>query len=105
MMAELAELDDLNVLCQQPPVRCRRHSNSPSNQENAMKKFDVLAAVLVVVGALNWGLVGTIHFNLVAAIFGATIVSSIVYALVGIAGLYQVLEWKAIQRRWQKVPG
>ena len=66
-----------------------------------MKKLDVLAAVLVVVGALNWGLVGSIHFNLVAALFGATIVSSIVYVLVGLAGAYQVVQWKAIQRRWQ----
>lgn len=66
-----------------------------------MKKFDVLAAVLVVVGALNWGLVGTVHFNLVAALFGATIISSIVYTLVGLAGLYQAVQWKAIQHRWQ----
>ncbi len=66
-----------------------------------MKKLDVLAAVLVVVGALNWGLVGTAHFNLVAAIFGDTIISSIVYSLVGVAGLYQVAQWKAIQHRWQ----
>lgn len=66
-----------------------------------MKKLDVLAAVLVVVGALNWGLVGTLKFNLVAAIFGATIISSIVYALVGFAGVYQAMQWKAIQRRWR----
>jgi uncharacterized membrane protein YuzA (DUF378 family) len=66
-----------------------------------MKKLDVLAAVLVVVGALNWGLVGAIHFDLVATIFGATIISSIVYLLVGVAGLYQVVQWKAIQHRWQ----
>lgn len=69
-----------------------------------MKKLDILAAVLVVIGALNWGLVGTIRFNLVAAIFGATVISSIIYALVGFAGLYQAVQWKAIQRRWQRVP-
>ena len=66
-----------------------------------MKKLDVLAAILVVVGALNWGLVGTANFNLVASIFGATIISSIVYALVGLAGVYQAVQWKAIQNRWQ----
>jgi uncharacterized membrane protein YuzA (DUF378 family) len=66
-----------------------------------VKKLDVLAAVLVVVGALNWGLVGAIHFNLVAALFGASIISSIVYVLVGLAGLYQALQWNAIPRRWQ----
>ncbi len=68
-----------------------------------MKKLDVLAAVLVVVGALNWGLVGTVHFNLVAALFGNTVLSSMVYALVGAAGVYQVFQWSAIQRRWQTV--
>lgn len=65
-----------------------------------MKTFDVLAAVLVVVGALNWGLVGTLKFDLVSALFGATIISSIVYALVGMAGLYQAVQWRAIQHRW-----
>lgn len=67
-----------------------------------MKTADVTAAVLVVVGALNWGLVGVAHIDLVAMIFGAgSILSSIVYVVVGLAGLYQALQWKAIQRRWQ----
>jgi uncharacterized membrane protein YuzA (DUF378 family) len=68
-----------------------------------MKTFDVLAAVLVVVGALNWGLVGTMKFDLVAALFGATIITSIVYALVGVAGVYQAVQWRAIQHRWGAV--
>ena len=71
-----------------------------------MKKLDVLAAVLLVVGALNWGLVAVARFDLVATIFGMhfgeiSILSSAVYGLVGLAGLYQALSWKAIQRRWQ----
>jgi uncharacterized membrane protein YuzA (DUF378 family) len=70
-----------------------------------MKKLDVLAAVLVVVGALNWGLVAVAKFDLVATIFGmrfgeTSVLSSVVYALVGLSGLYQALSWKAIQRRW-----
>lgn len=70
-----------------------------------MKTFDVVAAVLVVVGALNWGLVGFANFDLVAAIFGsASFLSSVVYGLVGLAGLFQVLQWKAIQRRWNCQP-
>jgi uncharacterized membrane protein YuzA (DUF378 family) len=67
-----------------------------------MKKLDVLAAVLVIVGALNWGLVGTLKFNLVGAIFGNTIISAIVYTLVGVAGVYQIAQWTAIQRRWSR---
>ncbi|UQA62902.1 DUF378 domain-containing protein [Polyangium aurulentum] len=48
-----------------------------------------LAIVLVVVGALNWGLVGLFNFDLVAAIFGRlSAVSRIVYVLVALAGLY-----------------
>lgn len=70
-----------------------------------MKKLDVLAAVLVVVGALNWGLVAAAKFDLVATLFGmrsgeTSALSSAVYALVGLAGLYQTFSWKAIQRRW-----
>ncbi len=67
-----------------------------------MKTFDVVAAVLLVVGGLNWGLVGVLHFDLVAAIFGdMSALSRIVYALVGLAALYQTASFKAIQRRWQ----
>jgi uncharacterized membrane protein YuzA (DUF378 family) len=68
-----------------------------------MKKMDVLAAVLLVVGGLNWGVVGvTGGSDLVGAIFGnLSPVSRAVYILVGLAALYQALQWKAIQHRWQ----
>jgi uncharacterized protein len=56
-----------------------------------MKALNLIAAVLVIVGALNWGLVGLAQFDLVHALLGATILSTIVYTLVGVAGLYQVL--------------
>jgi hypothetical protein len=74
-----------------------------------MKKLDVLAAILVVVGAINWGLVAVAHFDLVAAIFGmhfgeVSPVSAAVYGLVALSGLYQGLGWKAIQRRWHHEP-
>ncbi len=70
-----------------------------------MKKFDVIAAVLVVVGALNWGLVGIAKFDLVAALFGlrfgeTNAVTSAVYVLVAVSGIYQALSVKGIQRRW-----
>jgi len=53
----------------------------------------LLAFVLVVVGAVNWGLVGLAQFDLVAALFGgsASVVSRIVYSLVGLAGLLLVV--------------
>lgn len=66
-----------------------------------MRTVDVVCAVLVVVGALNWGLVGVANFDLVAALFGeGSAFSRLVYTLVGVAGIYQGLGWKAIQRRW-----
>jgi uncharacterized protein len=60
-----------------------------------MKMVHIIAAVLVIVGALNWGLVGALNFNLVAAIFGSTVFSSIVYTLVGLSGVLHIF---AIQR-------
>jgi uncharacterized membrane protein YuzA (DUF378 family) len=53
------------------------------------RSIEWLALVLVVVGALNWGLVGLAQFDLVAALFGgeAAPLSRIVYTLVGVAGV------------------
>ena len=74
-----------------------------------MKTLDVIAAVLLVVGGLNWGLVGIAHFDLVATIFGmkfgeTSALSSAVYLLVSLSALYQALSFKAIQRRWGSAP-
>jgi uncharacterized membrane protein YuzA (DUF378 family) len=66
-----------------------------------MKTFDIIAAALLVIGGLNWGLVGAFEFDLVATLFGAmSPISRVVYVLVGIAALYQAVQWQAIQRRW-----
>jgi uncharacterized protein len=61
-----------------------------------MKKIDLAAAVLVLVGALNWGLVAIAEFDLVATVFGmefgeTSVASRIVYGLVGLAGVYGVV--------------
>jgi len=54
-----------------------------------MKAVTLLAIVLLVVGGLNWGLVGLLQFNLVATLFGATsMLSNIVYILVGLSAVY-----------------
>ena len=54
-----------------------------------MKTLDYIALILVVIGAINWGLIGFFSFDLVRMIFGdMTLVSRIVYALVGVSGLY-----------------
>lgn len=58
-----------------------------------MKVIDKIALVLVIIGAVNWGLIGLFRFDLVAAIFGEmSVLSRIVYSLVGIAGLWTIKE-------------
>jgi hypothetical protein len=58
-----------------------------------------------VIGGLNWGLVGILNFDLVATIFGAgSVLASVVYSLVGLAAIWQAIQWKAIQRRWVAQP-
>ncbi len=56
-----------------------------------MKVIDKIALVLIIIGALNWGLIALFNFDLVATLFGdMTIVSRIVYGLVGISGLWGI---------------
>jgi uncharacterized protein len=70
-----------------------------------MKKLDLLAVVLLVVGGLNWGLVAIARFDLVAALagldFGETnALTRIVYGLVGLSAVYVAAQSRAIVRRW-----
>lgn len=66
-----------------------------------MRSLDITAAVLLVIGGLNWGLVGAANFDLVATLLGEmSAASRLVYAVVGLAAIYQALQWKAIQHRW-----
>jgi len=56
-----------------------------------MKALDIIALVLVIIGGLNWGLVGVFDYNLVDAIFGAySAISSIIYTVVGLAALWTI---------------
>jgi uncharacterized membrane protein YuzA (DUF378 family) len=62
--------------------------------------LDWIALVLVIIGAINWGLVGLFSFDLVAAIFGSmAILSRIVYDLVGLAGIYLIFVIGMFQRK------
>ena len=64
-----------------------------------MKFLNYLALTLVVVGALNWGLIGFFRFDLVAALFGnMSVMSRIVYALVGLSGLYTISFYRVFNR-------
>lgn len=57
-----------------------------------MRTLNIVTLILVIVGGLNWGLVGLLDFNLVAALFGEmSTVSRIVYVLVGLAAVWQLI--------------
>ena len=66
------------------------------------KSVDVVAYSLLLIGAINWGLVGLFGFDLVAALLGSmTVMSRIVYSLVGLAALYDLVSMPTILRRWE----
>ena len=56
-----------------------------------MKIIDTIALILIIVGAINWGLIGLFNFNLVELIFGnMTFLARAVYTLVGVSGLWGI---------------
>ena len=68
-----------------------------------MKAVTFIALILVIVGAVNWGLVGLFRFNLVAALFGDSIVSAAVYTLVGIAGIVLAIRAASLSSQLARV--
>ncbi|MBN1360838.1 MAG: DUF378 domain-containing protein [Sedimentisphaerales bacterium] len=65
------------------------------------KTLDCVSYALIIIGALNWGLVGFFGFNVVAALFGAmTVPARIIYAIVGLAAVYDLLSMPAMVKRW-----
>ena len=68
-----------------------------------MRKRNALAAILTIVGGLNWGLVGLFKFDLVAAVFGmqfgeVNIASRIVYTIVGLSAAYLASQLRTLIR-------
>ena len=62
------------------------------------KVWDYTLLSLVIIGAINWGLIGFFQFNLVSFLFGSmSWLSRIVYALVGIAGIYGISTYGRIR--------
>ena len=73
--------------------------------KNTLKTIDMVAFGLLLIGGLNWGLYGILGLDVVAAIFGSmSLLSRIVYTLVGIAAIYELSTWKLIQKRWLHAP-
>ncbi|MBS5111521.1 MAG: DUF378 domain-containing protein [Coprobacillus cateniformis] len=56
-----------------------------------MNMIQKIALVFTIIGAINWGLIGLFNFNLVEAIFGNSLLSAIIYMVVGIAGIINIM--------------
>ena len=67
-----------------------------------MKYLDYFVAVLVVIGAINWGCIGFFDFNLVNFFFTNHTVERVIYAAVGVAGCYQVLLNRNLRKKVRK---
>ncbi len=55
-----------------------------------METIDLIAAILVIIGGINWGLVGAANWNLVQEIAGVGIVADVIYIIVGVAALWMI---------------
>ena len=63
-----------------------------------MKTLDYIALILVIVGTINWGLIGLLNFDLVRVLFGdMTLLSRIVYVVIGVCGLYSLSFFGRVQ--------
>ena len=62
-----------------------------SHQRSAMSALDYVAMALLIIGGLNWGMVGLFEVDMVATLFGpGSPLSRVIYVLVGVAALYSV---------------
>ncbi len=66
-----------------------------------MRTLYIVASVIAVIGAINWGLIGLLGFNLVSALFGAgTDAEKFIYVLVGLSGLVLLYILQVFNRKW-----
>lgn len=71
--------------------------SAPTLSKTSASAFDWIAVALVVIGGLNWGLVGLFNFDLVAFLFGAmTDIARLTYVVVAIAALYAIFSFSKL---------
>lgn len=69
--------------------------------QGLLKSLDVMVWSLLTIGGINWGMIGVFNIDLIAVLFGSmTMVTRLVYALVGLSAVYEVLGMKSIAHRW-----
>ena len=65
-----------------------------------MRTISIIAMILLIIGGLNWGLVGFFSYDLVAGIFGEmSAISRVIYALVGLSALYLIFVFPTFEDR------
>lgn len=74
-----------------------------------MKVLDIIVSVLLVIGALNWGLIGFFGFNVISTLFGeATAFTRLIYGVVGLCGLFEAFNftigYEEMHDRWCDIP-
>ncbi|NGX45840.1 MAG: hypothetical protein K940chlam2_01020 [Chlamydiae bacterium] len=68
-----------------------------------MKTLDVIVAILLIIGGLNWGLMGFFDLNFLGMVFGyGTAFTRLIYCLIGVSALYCIFQWKGMQKRGEK---
>lgn len=66
--------------------------------------IDIIVAILLIIGGLNWGLIGVANFDLVGSIVGyMDWPARIIYICVGFAAIWQIVQFKAIIKRWKQI--
>ena len=58
-----------------------------------MKNFEIMATLLILIGGLNWGLVGAFNYNLITSLLGDGTMTKVVYGLVGVCALYEMMQF------------
>lgn len=90
--ADVSRRDTVNTTAARPAVKETRASR--------MSALDWIAMTLLIVGGLNWGLIGLLGINLVATLFGdMTLLSRVVYMLVGLSALYSIYTCSKFSKR------
>lgn len=61
--------------------------------------LDIVSLILIIIGAVNWGLIGLFNLDLVATLFGTmSMISRIIYAIIGIAGIYSLMLFAKLKK-------
>lgn len=67
-----------------------------------MKTLNLIALILLIIGGLNWGLFGLFYFDLVHMIFGVSLLSRLVYILIGASAVWEIVKLKQILAKKKK---